>query len=87
MVYKMTIPNAYFDLEAHVYETKSDNQVVIELNNGYFFLENICLEEITTDMLFQMGEHCLYDDLEESEQYYLSLQQNKLIIESAEGTH
>jgi len=87
MVFKKTIPNAYYDLDAHVYETKSDNQVILELNNGYFFLENMDIEDLTADMLFQMGEQCLLDDLEEPEQYYLSLQENMLVIENSEDTH
>lgn len=87
IVFKKSIPNAYYDLAASVYEAKSDNQIIIELNNGYFFLKNLQLEEITEDMLFQMGEQCLYDDLEEPEQYSLFLHENKLVIEHSEDTH
>lgn len=84
MVHIKTIKNVYYDLDALVYEDENSKELMIEVNGGFFHLDQLSIEEVTEKMLFQMAAHCLYDDPDSPEQYIVSLKENQLVIEDTE---
>ncbi|MEK5504081.1 MULTISPECIES: hypothetical protein [Bacillus] len=68
------IPNAYIDIPAKIF--KQDNEIIIKVNNGAFYMADKDIDSLDENVLYQLGEHCLYDDPSEEQHYTVKIQSN-----------
>jgi hypothetical protein len=76
-----TVENAYYDEEAKIFA--KDKGTVVFINGGTFYFKNIQPEEITSQMLEELGEHCILDG-EEEVSYKVTVLKDQLYITEAE---